>query len=51
MLTAIRRATAVPVATHRWVVPASTFAAFTWLLLEDAIAPLAVYCLQLFLSF
>lgn len=51
MLTAIRRAATVPVASHRWVVPAVTLSAFFWLLAHDAIAPLAAYCLQLFLSF
>ncbi len=51
MLTAIRRAVVVPAFTHRWVIPAATLSAFTWMLADDAIAPLAVYCLQLFLSF
>jgi hypothetical protein len=33
------------------VLPGITLAAFAWLLAQDAIAPLAVYMLQLFLSF
>lgn len=51
MLAAIRRAVAVPRGVHRVALPAVTLAAFAWLLAEDAIAPLAVYVLQLFLSF
>ncbi len=51
MLTAIRRAVVVPGARGSWLVPALTLSAFVWLLAHDAIAPLAVYCLQLFLSF
>jgi hypothetical protein len=51
MLAAIRRAAVVPRGAHRVVLPAVTLAAFAWLLVQDAIAPLAVYALQLFLSF
>ena len=51
MLAAIRRAVVVPQANHRWLVPAVTLSAFGWLLAQDAVAPLAVYLLQLFLSF
>lgn len=51
MLVAIRNAVVVPEASHRFVVPAATLLAFGWLLAHDAIAPLAVYALQLFLSF
>ena len=34
-----------------WIAPAVTITAFLWLLAQDAIAPLAVYMLELFLSF
>ncbi|MDH3524109.1 MAG: hypothetical protein OES32_11025 [Acidobacteriota bacterium] len=51
MLAASRRAVDVPQAHHRWLVPAVTLSAFGWLLAQDAIAPLAVYLLQIFLSF
>ncbi len=51
MLAAIRRAVVVPQANYRWLVPAVTLSAFGWLLAQDAVAPLAVYLLQLFLSF
>ncbi len=52
MITTTRRATVeVPQRLHRVIVPAATLSAFVWLLASDAIAPLAIYALQLFLSF
>lgn len=51
MLTAIRRTAVVPQSTDSWLVPVATVSAFVWLLAHDAIAPLAIYALQLFLSF
>jgi len=51
MLAAIRRVTAVPQSANRVLVPAATISAFVWLLAHDAIAPVAIYVLQLFLSF
>jgi len=52
MLTTTRRVSvAIPQRLHRALVPAATLSAFAWLLASDAIAPLAIYALQLFLSF
>ena len=51
MLAAIRRIVVIPQSSFRWLVPAATLSAFAWLLAHDAIAPLAIYALQLFLSF
>jgi len=52
MLTSTRRvAVAAPHGLHRVLVPVATLSAFAWLLASDAIAPLAIYALQLFLSF
>ena len=53
MLTTTTRRAAVeaPLRLHPAVVPAVTVSAFVWLLAGDAIAPLAIYALQLFLSF
>lgn len=52
MLTSTRQVSvAVPRRLHRALVPAVTLSAFAWLLAGDAIAPLAIYALQLFLSF
>jgi hypothetical protein len=44
------RAAAVPRPALRWVVPAATLFSFGWLLAEDAIQPLALYVLELYLS-
>jgi hypothetical protein len=52
MLASIRRvAVASPRGLHTVFVPAVTLSAFVWLLAGDAIAPLAILALQLFLSF
>lgn len=51
MLAAIRRTAVVPRGAYRLALPAVTLSAFAWLLAEGAIAPLAIYALQLFLSF
>ena len=52
MLTTTRRVTdVVPQGLYRALLPAATLSAFVWLLASDAIAPLAIYALQLFLSF
>lgn len=51
MLAAIRRAVVVPQRVHPLALPVVTISAFAWLLAQDAIAPLAIYVLQLFLSF
>ena len=51
MFTAIRRPAVVPQSTYRWLLPVATLSAFGWLLAHDAIAPLAIFVLQLFLSF
>jgi len=51
MLTSTRRvAVAAPQRLPRALVPVATLSAFVWLLASDAIAPLAIYALQLFLS-
>jgi len=52
MLTSTRSvAVASPRGLHTVLVPAVTLSAFLWLLAGDAIAPLAMFALQLFLSF
>lgn len=52
MLTTTRRVTLeAPGLLHRALIPVMTLSAFVWLLAGDAIAPLAIYALQLFLSF
>jgi len=45
------RATAVHRTAVRWVVPVTTVLSFGWLLAQDAIQPLALYVLELYLSF
>lgn len=45
------RAAAVPRTAVRWAVPMATLASFGWLLAQDAIQPLALYVLELYLSF
>ena len=51
MLAAIRKAVAVPVIPLEGLVSAVTALAFFWLLATGVIRPLAVYLLQLYLSF
>ena len=51
MLAAIRKAVHVPDLPLEGVVSAVTALAFLWLLAKGAIQPLAVYLLQLYLSF
>lgn len=45
------RTAAVPRTAIRWAVPAATLVSFGWLLAQDAIGPLALYFLELYLSF
>jgi hypothetical protein len=51
MLDTIRRSKAMPSLRFDYVLAASTVFSFGWLLLQDALHPLAVYLLQLYLSF
>lgn len=51
MLAAIRKAAHVPDLPVEGVVSAATGLAFLWLLAKGVIQPLAVYLLQLYLSF
>ena len=51
MLEAIRKARVLPTVPAQTVAAAATFLAFGWLLFNDLIQPLAVFLLQLFLSF
>ncbi len=51
MLDAIRKPLALPRPLAGWALPTLTVAAFLWLLVQDAIAPVAIVLLQLYLSF
>lgn len=51
MLESLRRAIAVPQVPVHWLLSVATIASFGWLLTQDRIHPLVVYCLQLYLSF
>ncbi len=51
MLQAIRKTAALPRLTLGWTVPAVTMAAFLWLLAQNAIQPVAIFLLELYLSF
>lgn len=51
MLDIARRTTALPAASGRWVWALSSVCGFAWLLSQDAIHPLVVFTLELFLSF
>lgn len=45
------RAAAAPRIAARWAIPVATLASFGWLLAQDAIQPLALYVLEVYLSF
>jgi hypothetical protein len=47
----VRKALVLPRPSLAWAVPAATVAAFLWLLSQDAIQPVAIYLLELYLSF
>ena len=51
MLEAIRKAISLPQVPVQAVVTGLTVSAFVWLLAQGAIQPLAIYLLQLYLSF
>lgn len=51
MLQTLRQAVVVPRPVAAAALPALTLAAFVWLLVNDAIQPVAVVLLQLYLSF
>ena len=51
MLEAIRKAVDVPTVPFEGLVTAVTAAAFFWLLARGAIQPLAIYLLEIYLSF
>ena len=51
MLESAKKLVAVPEIPMQWLATASTVAAFGWLLFQDRIHPLVVYCLQLYLTF
>jgi hypothetical protein len=51
MLEAIRKAVDIPTVPLEGVATAVTAAAFFWLLAKGAIQPLAIYLLELYLSF
>ncbi|MGE5233201.1 MAG: hypothetical protein ACM3OB_03750 [Acidobacteriota bacterium] len=52
MLESLRRAVVViPQVPVQWLLTIGTVASFGWLLTQDLIHPLVVYCLQLYLSF
>ena len=51
MLEAIRKAADLPRVSPQALVAAVTFTAFGWLLVNDLIQPLAVFLLQLYLTF
>jgi hypothetical protein len=51
MLETLRRVAPIPAVQMEGVVGAATVGAFVWLLVEGYIRPLAVYFLELYLSF
>ena len=51
MLESAKKLVAVPEVPLQWLATASTVVGFGWLLVQDRIHPLVVYCLQLYLSF
>jgi hypothetical protein len=51
MLEFTKKLVAVPEIPLHWLAAAGTVAGFGWLLLQDRIHPLVVYCMQLYLSF
>jgi len=46
-----KKLVAVPEIPMQWLAVAGTCTGFGWLLLQDRIHPLVVYCMQLYLSF
>ena len=51
MIESIRRSFAVPHIPTQHLLSAGTVVGFTWLLLQDAIHPLIVFLLQVYLTF
>jgi hypothetical protein len=51
MLESVRKIAAVPEVPVRVLVSVGTIASFGWLLVQDRIHPIVVYCLQLYLAF
>lgn len=51
MIDTIRRVAAVPALSHRALAGTVTVSGFLWLLAQDAVHPLIVLGLELFLSF
>ncbi len=51
MLESVRKIAAVPEVPVRVLLAVGTIASFGWLLAQDRIHPIVVYCLQVYLSF
>jgi|CXWL01.1.fsa_nt_gi hypothetical protein len=51
MLDSIRRSVAIPQIPVGAVLSAGILGSFCWLLVQGAIQPLALYCLQVYLTF
>ena len=51
MIQSLRKYVALPQIPVTASVAVGTFATFGWLLVQDQIHPILIYCLQLFLSF
>jgi len=51
MLESVKKLVAVPEIPVQWLAMAGTAVGFGWLLFQDRIHPLVVYCLQMYLSF
>jgi len=51
MLESARKISTVPEVQVRVLLSVGTIASFGWLLVQDRIHPIVVYCLQLYLSF
>ncbi|HYO15372.1 MAG TPA: hypothetical protein VE685_19425 [Thermoanaerobaculia bacterium] len=51
MLDSVRKHVAIPQVSGRMLLSVGTLASFGWLLAQDAIHPIVIYALQLYLSF
>jgi hypothetical protein len=51
LLQSIRKAVPVAEVPVEWLLATGTVVSFGWLLVQDRIHPLVIYCLQLYLSF
>ncbi len=51
MLEMVRRAAEVPAISRQWVWASVSIGSFLWLLAQDAVHPLIVFGLEIFLSF